>query len=65
MASDPFAQATREPKRMKHPDVERYIDFAVKLGLQDENDVDINMSPEGKLRRSKLFKENQKQKDQL
>ena len=39
---------------MKHPDVERYIDFTVKLGLQDENSVDINMSPEGKMRRQKL-----------
>ena len=48
---------------MKHPDIERYVEYTVKLGLQDENNVDINMSPEGKLRRQKIRKAEIKYKD--
>ena len=56
MASDPWAQCNREVKRMKHPDIERYVAYTVKLGMQDESNVDINMSPEGKMRRQKIKK---------
>lgn len=39
---------------MKHPMVERYGEYAINLGIQNEMDTELNMSPEGKLRRKAL-----------
>ena len=39
---------------MKHPIIERYGEFAIDLGIQNEMDTELNMSPEGKLRRKAL-----------
>lgn len=40
--------------RMKHPVIERYGAFAITLGINNEFDTELNMSPEGKLRRKAL-----------
>lgn len=40
---------------MKHPMVEKYCDFAINLGINNELDTELNMSPEGKLRRKALI----------
>jgi len=37
--------------RLKHDMVELYGSFAVMLGINNEMDTELNMSPEGKLRR--------------
>jgi len=39
---------------MKHPLIERYGEYAIDLGIQSEMDTELNMSPEGKLRRKAL-----------
>lgn len=39
---------------MKHESIERYGEFAINLGIQNEMDTELNMSPEGKLRRKAL-----------
>lgn len=36
---------------MKHPMIEKYGAFAINLGIMNEMETDLNMSPEGKLRR--------------
>ena len=49
------AGAPNAPKnRMKHPMVEKYGAFAVELGINNEMDTELNMSPEGKLRRKAI-----------
>jgi hypothetical protein len=40
---------------MKNPLLEKYFDRTIKLGLYREDNTDLNMSPEGKFRRSKLY----------
>jgi hypothetical protein len=39
---------------MRHPMVEKYGSFAINLGINNELDTELNMSPEGKLRRQAL-----------
>jgi len=39
---------------MKHPLIEKYGSYAIDLGIQNEMDTELNMSPEGKLRRKAL-----------
>lgn len=39
---------------MKHPINEIYGSFAIDLGINNEMDTELNMSPEGKLRRKGL-----------
>ena len=39
---------------MRHPMVEKYGGFAINLGINNELDTELNMSPEGKLRRQAL-----------
>lgn len=39
------------PKKMKDAIIEKYFDKTIKLGLYNENNTDLNMSPEGKFRR--------------
>lgn len=39
---------------MKHPMVELYGSYAIDLGINNEMDTELNMSPEGKLRRKGL-----------
>lgn len=49
------ANAPNAPKnRMKHEMIEKYGEFAVELGIQSELDTELNMSPQGKLRRKAL-----------
>ena len=50
MSTDPFSQ-DKPVKRMKDADLEKYIEKTVNIGLYSEDDVNINMSPEGKKRR--------------
>lgn len=50
MSTDPFSQE-KPIKRMKDYDLEKYIEKTVNIGLYKEDDVNINMSPEGKKRR--------------
>ena len=40
---------------MRHELVERYGDFSIKLGLNDEMNTYLNMSAAGKLRRKELY----------
>ena len=39
---------------MKHPMTELYGSFAINLGINNLLDTELNMSPEGKLRRKGL-----------
>jgi hypothetical protein len=39
---------------MRHPVVEKYGGFAINLGINTEMNTELNMSPEGKLRRQAL-----------
>lgn len=39
----------------KHPMVEKYGAYAIDLGINNEMDTELNMSPEGKLRRQGLI----------
>jgi len=41
--------------RLKNPLVEKYGEFAIDLGINNEFDTELNMSPEGKLRRKALY----------
>lgn len=36
---------------MRHPMIEMYGAYAIDLGINNEMDTELNMSPEGKLRR--------------
>ena len=47
---------------MKHPLVERYGAFAIMLGINNEFDTELNMSPEGKLRRQALYEQEMAEK---
>lgn len=47
---------------MKHAIIERYGEFAINLGIQNEMDTELNMSPEGKLRRKALYQKDEAQK---
>lgn len=40
--------------RLKYPLVELYGEYAIDLGIQNAEDTELNMSPEGKLRRKAL-----------
>jgi hypothetical protein len=40
---------------MKHPLIEKYGAFAINLGILNEMETDLNMSPEGKIRREALY----------
>jgi hypothetical protein len=40
--------------RTKHALVEKYGSYAIDLGINNEFDTELNMSPEGKLRRKAL-----------
>ena len=53
MSSDPFSQ-DKPVKRMKDPELEKYIEKTVDIGLYSEDEVNINMSPEGKMRRQAI-----------
>jgi hypothetical protein len=44
-----------EKTYMKHPMIEKYGAYAIDLGIQNEMDTELNMSPEGKLRRKALY----------
>ena len=49
------AAAPNAPKsHMRHALVEKYGAYAIDLGIQNEMDTELNMSPEGKLRRNAL-----------
>jgi len=39
---------------MRHPIIEKYGSYAIDLGINNEMDTELNMSPEGKLRRNAL-----------
>ena len=39
---------------MKNPMVEKYGSFAIDLGINNQEDTELNMSPEGQLRRKAL-----------
>ena len=41
--------------KMKNAMVEKYGEFAISLGLNNEMDTELNMSPEAKLRRQALY----------
>ena len=43
-----------QKNRTKHPMVEKYGSFAIMLGINNEFDTELNMSPEGKMRRKAL-----------
>lgn len=44
--------APNAPKsHMKHPMIEKYGGFAINLGINNELNTELNMSPEGKMRR--------------
>ena len=47
---------------MKHPLIERYGEYAIDLGIQNEMDTELNMSPEGMLRRKALHQKEQADK---
>lgn len=47
---------------MKHPIIEKYCDFAINLGINNEMDTELNMSPEGKLRRKALIQKEEASK---
>ena len=48
--------APNAPRRaMKSAVVEKYGQYAIDLGIQNEMDTELNMSPEGKLRRKALY----------
>jgi len=47
---------------MKHHLIERYGEFAINLGIQNEMDTELNMSPEGKLRRKALYQKDEANK---
>ena len=53
MAADPNAKYI--PKKSKAPIVEKYLDYTIRLGFQDANSTDLNMSPEGKRRRQVMY----------
>ncbi len=40
---------------MKNSQIEKYGAFAIDLGINNEMDTELNMSPEGKLRRQALI----------
>ena len=47
--------APNAPKsHMRHPMIEKYGGFAINLGINNEMDTELNMSPEGKMRRQAL-----------
>jgi len=48
---------------MKDAIIEKYFDKTIKLGLYKEDNTDLNMSPEGKIRRSKLYESEAKIND--
>lgn len=48
---------------MKDAIIEKYFDKTIKLGLYREDNTDLNMSPEGKIRRSKLYESERKIND--
>lgn len=47
---------------MKHHLIERYGEFVINLGIQNEMDTELNMSPEGKLRRKALYQKDEANK---
>ena len=47
---------------MKHPLIERYGEYAIDLGIQNEMNTELNMSPEGKIRRQALHQKAQADK---
>lgn len=49
------ANPANKRSAMRHEVVERYGAYAIDLGLNNEFDTDLNMSPEGKLRRMALY----------
>lgn len=49
------ANNPNQKSAMKQPLVEKYCDFAINLGINNEMDTELNMSPEGKLRRKALY----------
>jgi hypothetical protein len=47
--------APNAPKsHMRHSVIEKYGSYAIDLGINNEMDTELNMSPEGKLRRNAL-----------
>ena len=49
------AAAPNAPKsHMRHPVLEKYGSYAIDHGINNEMDTELNMSPEGKLRRNAL-----------
>jgi len=48
--------------RTKHALVEKYGSYAIDLGINNEFDTELNMSPEGKLRRKALVKKEEADK---
>ena len=47
---------------MKHPDIEMYGEYAINLGIMDEMNTELNMSPEGKIRRKALYQKKEADK---
>jgi hypothetical protein len=48
--------------RTKHALVEKYGSYAIDLGINNEFDTELNMSPEGKLRRKALVQKEEADK---
>ena len=48
--------------RMRHAMIEKYGAYAIDLGIQNEMDTELNMSPEGKLRRKALYQKDEADK---
>ena len=57
-----FRLITGSKSFMKHPIIEKYGAYAIDLGIQNEMDTELNMSPEGKLRRKALEMKDQSDK---
>ena len=55
MAADPNAPSKLIPKKSKAPIVEKYLDYTIKIGINDPFTTDLNMSPEGKARRQVMY----------
>lgn len=52
-----YSFITGDKTFMKHAMVEKYGEFAINLGIQNEMDTELNMSPQGKLRRKALYQQ--------
>ena len=63
MARNPEAHAIYEPKRMKHPLVEKYTEEAIELGISKVETNSVNMAKQGFWRRQMLERIDKKKLD--